>query len=211
MNSPVPGLRYAEVERETKETRIRVAVDLDGSGSYDIETGIGFFDHMLAQVAQHGLIDLVLSAHGDLYVDEHHIVEDVGICFGKAIVQALGEKRGINRYGWAIVPMDEALAMVALDFSGRPQLLFEAKFHREAVGNLPTELVKEFFRAFSHHAMATLHIRLISGENDHHSIEAIFKAFAKALEMATRLNPRQTGVPSTKGYLEGEAKQKPEP
>ncbi|OYT69268.1 MAG: imidazoleglycerol-phosphate dehydratase [Armatimonadetes bacterium JP3_11] len=190
-------------ERETSETRVYVSVDLDGSGNAQINTGIGFFDHMLTQIARHGLIDLVVSATGDLQVDEHHTIEDVGICFGKAVLQALGDMRGISRYGWAIVPMDESLAMVAIDFSGRPLLEFQAQFQREHVGQMPTELVPEFFRAFVSHAHATLHIRLLQSANDHHAIEAIFKAFAKALEIATRFHPRQSGTPSTKGYIEG--------
>ncbi len=190
-------------ERETSETRVYVSVDLDGSGNAQISTGVGFFDHMLTQIARHGLIDLVISATGDLEVDEHHTVEDVGICLGKAVQQALGDMRGINRYGWAITPMDESLAMVAIDLSGRPLLEFHAQFQRERVGQLPTELVQEFFRAFASHAHATLHIRLLHSANDHHAIEAIFKGFAKALEMATRFHPRQSGAPSTKGYIEG--------
>ncbi len=197
------GSRFGMYERETSETRVYASVDLDGTGKAQITTGVGFFDHMLHQVARHGAIDLVINATGDLEVDEHHTVEDVGICLGKAVQQALGDMRGIYRYGWAIVPMDEALAMVAIDFSGRPYLHFEAEFRRERVGDLPTELISEFFRAFTLHANATLHIRLLHAQNDHHAIEAIFKAFAKAFEMATRYNPRQTGVPSTKGYLEG--------
>lgn len=197
-----PGIRYAEIERETSETQLRVAIDLDGSGAGEIDTGIGFFDHMLTQIACHGLIDLVVTGHGDLYVDEHHLIEDVGICLGKAINKALGERRGIQRYGWATVPMDESLAAVAIDFSGRPYLAFDAAFSRESVGLMPTEMVAEFFRAFSTHAAATLHIRLLSGENDHHKIEAIFKAFALALEQAVALHPRQKVAPSSKGILE---------
>lgn len=198
-----PGSRFGMYERETSETRVYVSVDLDGSGNAQVNTGLGFFDHMLVQIARHGVIDLVVSATGDLEVDEHHTVEDVGICLGKAVQQALGDMRGINRYGWALVPMDEALAMVAIDLSGRPLLVFEASFTRERVGRMPTELVAEFFRAFVSHAHATLHIRLLSGSNAHHAIEAIFKGFAKALEMATRFHPRQHGTPSTKGYIEG--------
>lgn len=203
MRSPNPGSRFGMYERETSETRVYVSVDLDGSGNAQISTGVGFFDHMLTQIARHGLIDLVISATGDLEVDEHHTVEDVGICLGKAVQQALGDMRGINRYGWAITPMDESLAMVAIDLSGRPLLEFHAQFQRERVGQLPTELVQEFFRAFASHAHATLHIRLLHSANDHHAIEAIFKGFAKALEMATRFHPRQSGAPSTKGYIEG--------
>ena len=203
MRNSSPGSRFGMYERETSETRVYVSVDLDGSGNAQISTGVGFFDHMLTQIARHGLIDLVVNASGDLHVDEHHTVEDVGICFGKAVQQALGDMRGVQRYGWAIVPMDESLALVALDLSGRPLLEFQAAFQRERVGQLPTELVSEFFRAFATHAHATLHIRLLQSANDHHAVEAIFKAFAKALEMATRYHPRQSGMPSTKGYIEG--------
>jgi imidazoleglycerol-phosphate dehydratase len=202
------GSRFGMHERESSETRVYTSVDLDGSGNARIHTGIGFFDHMLAQVARHAPLDLVIDAGGDLHVDEHHVVEDVGICLGKAVQQALGDMRGIYRFGWAIVPMDEALAMVALDFSGRPLLQFEASFKREMVGTFPTELTPEFFRAFATHAGVTLHIRLLHATNDHHAIEAIFKAFAKALEMATRYHPRQGAIPSTKGFVEG-AKEEP--
>ncbi|GIV08516.1 MAG: imidazoleglycerol-phosphate dehydratase [Fimbriimonadales bacterium] len=201
MRNPGPGSRFGMYERETSETRVYVSVDLDGSGNAQISTSIGFFDHMLTQIARHGLIDLVVSATGDLEVEEHHTVEDVGICLGKAVHQALGDMRGVNRYGWAIVPMDESLAMVAIDFSGRPLLEFQAQFQRERVGQMPTELVLEFFRAFVNHAHATLHVRLLQSANDHHAIEAIFKAFAKALEMATRFHPRRNDIPSTKGVL----------
>ncbi len=204
-----PGSRFGMCERETSETRIYVSVDLDGTGNAQIKTGVGFLDHMLTQVARHGVIDLVVDGAGDLHVDDHHTVEDTGICLGKAVNQALGDRQGIQRYGWAIVPMDEALAMVALDFSGRPSLHFEAQFRRDRVGDMSTELVSEFFRAFATHAHATLHIRLLQAQNDHHAVEALFKAFAKALEMATRFHPRHTGVPSTKGYVEG-APQSPE-
>mgnify|MGYP000483545191 CR=1 FL=1 len=203
------GSRFGMYERESSETRVYASVDLDGSGKAQIGTGIGFFDHMLAQVARHGLIDLVIDAHGDLHVDEHHVVEDVGICLGKAVQQALGDLRGVNRFGWAIVPMDEALVMVAIDLSGRPLLQFEASFRRELVGNFPTELTAEFFRAFATHAGATVHIRLLNAANDHHAIEAIFKAFAKALEMATRYHPRQSDIPSTKGFVEGANEEPP--
>ncbi|MFN4032599.1 MAG: imidazoleglycerol-phosphate dehydratase HisB [Fimbriimonadales bacterium] len=203
MRTPNPGSRFGMYERETSETRVYVSVDLDGTGNAQISTGVGFLDHMLAQLARHGLIDLVISATGDLEVDEHHTVEDVGICLGKAVQQALGDMRGVQRYGWATVPMDESLASVAIDLSGRPLLVFHAAFQRERVGQLPTELVAEFFRAFVTHAHATLHIQLHHSNNDHHAIEAIFKAFAKALEMATRFNPRQSSAPSTKGYIEG--------
>lgn len=202
MNLPAPGTRYAEIERETLETTIRVSIDLDGSGTSQIDTGIGFFDHMLTQISRHGLFDLVVHAHGDLYVDEHHLIEDVGICLGRVCSQALGEKKGIQRYGWAIVPMDESLAMVAIDFSGRSHLEFEAQFSRDLVGMMPTELVREFFHAFANQAAATVHVRLMNSGNAHHAMEAIFKAFAKSLEMATRVNPRQMTVPSTKGVLD---------
>lgn len=201
--NPTPGSRFGMYERETNETRIYASIDLDGTGNAQVDTGIGFFDHMLTQVARHGLIDIVVSAKGDLQVDDHHTVEDTGICLGKAMQKALGDMRGLQRYGWAIVPVDEALAMVAIDLSGRPLLEFSAEFRRERVGDFSTELVAEFFRAFATHAHATLHIRLIQLRNDHHAIEAIFKAFAKALDMATRFHPRQGAIPSTKGYMEG--------
>lgn len=194
--------RIAEISRETKETQIRLSVAIDGSGSIDAKTGIGFFDHMLTHIAKHGLFDLAVDAKGDLEIDAHHTVEDVGICLGKAFAQALGDMKGITRFGHAVIPMDEALAEVAIDFSGRPFLVFEADLPRGMVGEFDSELTEEFFRAFAVNSRTTLHIVLRHGSNTHHCIEGIFKAFARALDRATQLDPRVTGVPSTKGMLE---------
>jgi len=194
--------RTAQIERETKETQIKLSVTIDGAGSIDAKTGIGFFDHMLTHIAKHGLFDLKVDAKGDLDIDAHHTVEDVGICLGKAVAQALGDMNGITRYGHAVIPMDEALAEVAIDFSGRPFLVFEAKLPRGMVGEFDSELTEEFFRAFAVNSRTTLHIVLRHGSNTHHCIEGIFKAFARALDRATQLDPRVTGVPSTKGMLE---------
>ena len=194
--------RTAEISRETKETQIKLTVAVDGTGSIEAKTGIGFFDHMLTHIAKHGLFDLVVDAKGDLEIDAHHTVEDVGICLGKAFAQALGEMKGIARFGHAVVPMDEALAEVAVDFSGRPFLVFEAELPRGKVGDFDSELTEEFFRAFAVNSRTTLHILLRYGSNLHHCIEGIFKAFARALDRATQLDPRVTGVPSTKGMLE---------
>jgi imidazoleglycerol-phosphate dehydratase len=194
--------RKSEVHRETKETRVNVAIDLDGAGTVDVKTGIGFFDHMLTHIGRHGLLDLRVAAEGDLDVDAHHTVEDVGICLGKAFLEALGERKGITRYGHAVVPMDEALAEVAIDISGRPFLSFQANLSRARVGEFDAELTEEFLRAFAVNGRVTLHVVLREGTNVHHSIEAIFKAFGRALDGATRIDPRVTGVPSTKGMLE---------
>ena len=194
-------MRRAEVTRKTKETRIEVALDLDGAGRAEVTTGVGFLDHMLAHLGRHGLFDLTVKAQGDLEVDAHHTVEDVGICLGKAVAQAIGEGKGLVRFGHAVVPMDEALAEVAVDLSGRPFLAFDAAFPQARVGEFDAELVKEFFRAFAVHSKTTIHVVLRYGDNVHHSIEAIFKAFARALSDALRLDPRVTDVPSTKGTL----------
>ena len=194
-------MRRAEVARKTKETRIEVALDLDGAGRAEVATGVGFLDHMLAHLGRHGLFDLTVKAQGDLEVDAHHTVEDVGICLGKAVAQAIGEGKGLVRFGHAVVPMDEALAEVAVDLSGRPFLAFDAAFPQARVGEFDAELVKEFFRAFAVHSKTTIHVVLRYGDNVHHSIEAIFKAFARALSDALRLDPRVTDVPSTKGTL----------
>lgn len=193
--------RTASIERETSETAIKVTLDIDGSGQSQINTGIGFFDHMLILFSKHGLFDLVAEAKGDLYVDGHHTVEDMGIVLGQVLARALGDKAGIKRYGTAFVPMDEALAMVSLDISGRPYLVFEAVLPSERVGQFDSELTEEFFRALSIHAGLTLHVRLLSGKNTHHIIEAIFKAFGRALAEATRQDERIKGVMSTKGIL----------
>ncbi len=195
-------MRRGEVVRKTKETRITVEVDLDGTGRAEVHTGVAFLDHMLAHVARHGLFDLKVAAEGDLEVDAHHTVEDVGICLGKAFVKALDRPEGIARFGHAVVPMDEALAEVAVDLSGRPFLAFQAKLPRGRVGDFDSELVEEFLRAFAMNSRTTVHVVLRYGNNLHHGIEGIFKAFAKALRNAVAVDPRVTDVPSTKGMLE---------
>jgi len=193
--------RRGETLRETRETSVRVAVDLDGTGKAAISTGVGFLDHMLELLAGHSLLDLVVEASGDLDVDEHHTVEDVGITLGMALSEALGERRGIRRYGF-LLPMDEALARVALDLGGRPYVVFEAEFSREKVGDLSTELVEDFVRGLAQHLGANIHVRVEYGRNDHHKIEAIFKALGRALRAAIEEDPRlEDRVPSTKGVL----------
>jgi imidazoleglycerol-phosphate dehydratase len=194
--------RQASVERNTKETQIRVQVDLDGTGQSTLATGIGFFDHMLDQIARHGLIDLHIAAQGDLHIDGHHTVEDVGITLGMAVAQAVGDKRGITRYGHAYVPLDEALSRVVVDFSGRPGLHMDVPFKSGMVGAFDTQLTYEFFQGFVNHALVTLHIDNLKGDNAHHQCETIFKAFARALRMALTPDARSAGViPSTKGSL----------
>jgi imidazoleglycerol-phosphate dehydratase len=194
--------RKAEVVRHTNETQIRVALNLDGSGAAQLSTGIGFFDHMLDQIARHALIDLEIEAKGDLHIDGHHTVEDVGITLGQAMAQAVGDKRGLRRYGHAYVPLDEALSRVVIDFSGRPGLHMRVDFKSGMIGALDTQLVYEFFQGFSNHAGVTLHIDNLHGDNAHHQCETIFKAFARALRMALEIDPRAAGViPSTKGSL----------
>ena len=193
--------RKASVNRTTKETDIAITLNLDGSGKADLSTGIGFFDHMLDLLARHSLMDLTLQASGDLEGDAHHTVEDTGIVLGESIKKAVGDKKGINRYGYFILPMDEVLALCAVDLSGRPYLNFECEFTVPKVGELDTELVKEFFYAISYTAGMNLHIRVLSGGNNHHMIEAMFKAFAKALDQAVSYNPKVTDVLSTKGSL----------
>jgi imidazoleglycerol-phosphate dehydratase len=193
--------RNAVIDRKTAETNIHASLNLDGSGKMDISTGIGFFDHMLSQTIRHGFFDLELKAGGDLNVDCHHTVEDTGIVLGMAFAKALGDKKGIGRYGFFIVPMDEALALCAMDFSGRPYLSFDAAFSQPKVGALDTEMVEEFFRAFSVHAGCNLHFKLISGQNNHHIAEALFKAFGKALDQAVSFDIRVKGALSTKGVL----------
>lgn len=195
-------MRSSEIVRNTKETQIRVSVNIDGKGEARLATGIGFFDHMLHHVARHGLFDLAVEAKGDLEIDGHHTVEDVGICLGKAYLQALGDMTGIARFGHAVVPMDEVLAEVAVDFSGRPFLSFQADLPRGRAGEFDSELTEEFFRAFAVNSRTTLHIELRRGGNLHHCIEGIFKAFARALDRATQRDARITDVPSTKGMLE---------
>ncbi len=194
--------RIATLTRKTKETDIRVSVNLDGTGVADIKTGIGFFDHMLEQLAKHSLIDVSVKAEGDLHIDGHHTVEDVGLCLGQALKEALGEKRGIARYGHAYAPMDETLSRVALDLSGRPYCVWRFKFTREHVGEMEVELFKEFFHSVAQTGGITLHCENLYGENNHHIIESTFKAFAKALRMAVAIDPRAGDmVPSTKGSL----------
>lgn len=193
--------RYCEKNRKTKETDIAVMLKLDGSGNNNINTGIGFFDHMLNLMGVHGLFDLTVNADGDLNVDCHHTVEDVGIVIGNCIKEALEDKKGIKRYGTAYVPMDEALAFVSLDISGRPYLVFEADFTVDKLGNFDTEMVEEFFRALSFNSGITLHIKVMYGKNNHHMTEAIFKAFGRALREAVTFDPAINGVMSTKGVL----------
>jgi imidazoleglycerol-phosphate dehydratase len=194
--------RTAEVSRDTSETQIRARVDLDGSGAQSFATGVPFLEHMLAQIARHGLVDLDIEAHGDLHIDAHHTVEDIGIVLGQAVDQALGERRGINRYGHAYVPLDEALSRVVIDFSGRPGLFFLATFHRSRVGDFDTELVREFFQGFANHARCTLHMDNLRGDNVHHMIETLFKAFGRALRTAVAADPGAGNTtPSTKGSL----------
>ena len=194
--------RHAEVSRNTAETKIRVAINLDGTGVAKLATGIGFFDHMLDQIARHGLIDLDIDCQGDLHIDGHHTVEDVGITFGQAMAKAVGDKKGLRRYGHAYVPLDEALSRVVVDFSGRPGLHMRVDFKSGMIGALDTQLVYEFFQGFVNHAGVTLHIDNLHGDNAHHQCETIFKAFARALRMALEIDPRAAGViPSTKGSL----------
>ena len=194
--------RTADVQRDTKETQIRVQLNLDGTGQSKLHTGIGFFDHMLDQIARHGLIDLDVQAVGDLHIDGHHTVEDVGITLGMAVAQAVGDKRGITRYGHAYVPLDEALSRVVVDFSGRPGLHMRVPFKAGMVGEFDTQLTYEFFQGFANHALVTLHIDNLHGDNAHHQCETIFKAFARALRMALAPDARSAGViPSTKGSL----------
>ena len=193
--------RVAEILRQTKETKIHLALNLDGTGTASIKTGVGFFDHMLDLLSRHSLIDLTVEAQGDLHIDAHHTVEDVGIVLGQAIEKSLGDKRGIFRYGWAIVPMDECLAQVAIDLSGRPAFVFNVKFRGDSIGDFPVELVEEFFKSVATNAKLNLHITVPYGGNNHHIAEAIFKATAKALRQAVSNDPRNPQVPSTKGTL----------
>ena len=194
--------RTAEVSRATAETQITVKLNLDGTGQSRLATGIGFFDHMLDQIARHGLIDLDVQCQGDLHIDGHHTVEDVGIAIGQAVHQAVGDKRGITRYGHSYVPLDEALSRVVIDFSGRPGLVLEAKFTSGMIGQLDTQLIHEFFQGFVNHALVSLHIDNLKGVNAHHQAETIFKAFGRALRMALTPDARMAGtVPSTKGVL----------
>ena len=197
-------MRSARVERNTKETRIRAAVQLDGTGEARISTGIGFLDHMLEQLARHSLIDLELEAKGDLHIDFHHTTEDTGIVLGEAVAKALGDRRGIMRWGEALVPMDETLTRVALDASNRPYLIWKVTFSKPKLGEMDTELFKEWFKAFAQHAGLTLHVENLYGENNHHIVESCFKGLARALRAAVEIDPRKPdAVPSTKGVLRG--------
>jgi len=196
--------RTAEISRETKETQISVSIALDGTGQYDISTGVGFFDHMLEQLARHSLIDITLRAKGDLHIDAHHTVEDCGIALGQAMARALGDRRGIQRYGAALLPMDEALTRVALDVSGRPYLVWQVEFPVAKIGEMDTELFREFFQAFAQNAAITLHVENFYGDNAHHIAETAFKALARALRAAIEVDPRASdAIPSTKGQLGG--------
>ena len=197
-------MRSAEVRRDTAETRIRVRIDLDGTGRQQLATGVPFLDHMLDQIARHGLIDLDVHAEGDLHIDGHHTVEDIGITLGQAMAQAVGNKQGIRRYGHAYVPLDEALSRVVVDFSGRPGLVWNVDFKRAMIGGFDVDLAHEFFQGFVNHAQMTVHVDNLRGDNAHHQCETIFKAFARALRMALEIDPRAAGqIPSTKGTLQG--------
>lgn len=199
-------MRTAAIERVTRETTISVSLDLDGSGAYDIATGVGFLDHMLEQLSRHGLIDLTVRAKGDTHIDDHHITEDIGLAIGAAVAKALGDRVGIRRYGDALIPMDETLTRCALDLSNRPYLVWRVPLPQSRLGTMETELFKEWFQAFAQAAGATLHIESIYGSNTHHIVEACFKALARALRVAVEIDPRAaTAVPSTKGVLGGVA------
>jgi len=195
-------MRQAEISRNTLETQITVSINVDGTGSSEFHTGLGFLDHMLDQIARHGMMDIRVHAKGDLHIDAHHTVEDIGITLGQAFAKAIGDKKGINRYGYAYVPLDEALSRVALDLSGRPGLDFNCEFTRAAIGEFDVDLVHEFFQGFVNHAHVTLHIDNLKGHNAHHQAETIFKAFGRAMRMAVTADSRMTGItPSTKGSL----------
>ena len=201
MTAPAPTPRTAKVERNTAETRIAVELDLDGSGRARLDTGVPFLDHMLDQVARHGMLDLTVKAQGDLHIDAHHTVEDIGITCGQALRQAVGDKAGLARYGYAYVPLDEALSRVVLDLSGRPGLTFNVAFTRAMIGTFDVDLAHEFFQGFVNHALVTLHVDNLRGDNAHHQAETVFKAFARALRMAVARDERAVGIPSTKGTL----------
>ena len=194
-------MRQAEISRNTLETQITVRLDLDGSGKSKLDTGIGFFDHMLDQIARHGMIDLEVKAKGDLHIDGHHTVEDIGITIGQALAQAIGDKKGLRRYGHAYVPLDEALSRVVVDLSGRPGLTYNMNFTRSMIGDFDVDLMREFFQGMVNHAAITLHIDNLRGDNAHHQCETMFKAFGRALRMAAESDPRSSGIPSTKGSL----------
>ncbi|HEY8085710.1 MAG TPA: imidazoleglycerol-phosphate dehydratase HisB [Methylophilaceae bacterium] len=195
-------MRSATIDRNTLETQISVSLNLDGTGKAELASGLGFLDHMLDQIARHGMMDVTVKAKGDLHIDAHHTVEDIGISLGKAFAQAIGDKKGIRRYGHAYVPLDEALSRVVIDISGRPEMEFDVKFTRAMVGEFDVDLIHEFFQGFVNHAMITLHIDNLRGHNAHHQAETVFKAFGRALRMAAELDPRMANVmPSTKGTL----------
>jgi imidazoleglycerol-phosphate dehydratase len=194
--------RSSQVKRETLETQISIALNIDGTGRSSFDTGVPFLEHMLEQIARHGLVDLDIQATGDLHIDAHHLVEDIGISLGQAFAQALGDKRGMTRYGHAYVPLDEALSRVVIDFSGRPELVFQVEFPRARVGEFELDLVNEFFQGFCNHALVTLHVDNLRGRNSHHIVETVFKAFGRALRMAVEPDERMGGtIPSTKGTL----------
>ncbi len=200
--STLTAMRQADISRNTLETKIRVVLDLDGSGASKLATGVGFFDHMLDQIARHGMIDLSVEAAGDLHIDAHHTIEDVGITIGQALARAVGDKKGLRRYGHAYVPLDEALSRVVVDLSGRPGLVFNVPFTRATVGEFDVDLVREFFQGLVNHAAITVHIDALRGDNSHHQAETVFKAFGRALRMAVEADPRAAGaIPSTKGSL----------
>ena len=195
-------MRIAEIKRNTLETQIAAAINLDGTGISKLDSGLGFLDHMLDQIARHGMMDISVAAKGDLHIDAHHTVEDIGITLGQAFAQAIGDKKGIRRYGHAYVPLDEALSRVVLDLSGRPGLEFQVQFTRARIGEFDVDLIHEFFQGFANHAQVTLHIDSLRGHNAHHQAETIFKAFGRALRMAVEADPRMAGImPSTKGAL----------
>lgn len=195
-------MRKAEVSRNTLETQIIASIDLDGTGASQLASGLGFLDHMIDQIARHGMMDIKIEAKGDLHIDAHHTVEDVGITLGQAFAKAIGDKKGVRRYGHSYVPLDEALSRVVLDLSGRPGLEFGVEFKRARIGDFDVDLIHEFFQGFVNHALVTLHIDNLRGDNAHHQAETIFKAFGRALRMATELDPRMAGImPSTKGTL----------
>jgi imidazoleglycerol-phosphate dehydratase len=203
MDGATAGLRIGEITRETRETRVHLRLDLDGAGDAQVATGVGMFDHLLEQIARHGLFDLRVEATGDVERDAHHTVEDVGICLGQALSEALGDRSGIVRMAHAVVPLDEALALVALDISGRGYAAIDLPFRGERIGALPVEMIPHFLQSLAFEARVSLHVRLLAGENDHHRAECVFKALARALSAATRLDPRIAGViPSSKGSLE---------
>lgn len=194
-------MRSASIERNTSETQISVKLDLDGTGKAKLDTGLPFLEHMLDQICRHGLVDMEITAKGDLEIDAHHTVEDIGITLGMAMNKAIGDKKGIRRYGHAYVPLDEALSRVVIDFSGRPGLIYEIPFTKKSVGDFDVELFAEFFQGFVNHAQVTLHVDNLRGKNAHHQIETVFKAFGRALRMAIEKDERMTGIPSTKGSL----------